>query len=105
MEDRDLARRRSRDAEMDAYCARLGDAELARLLSLIVLPVVEQAGAARALVQSAIARLVRADGDAVPPPTSDALLAAIKAVCARGGAVPLPLFEPGVVRFGRPDAW
>lgn len=90
---------------MDAYCARLGDAEVARLLSLILLPAVAEAGAARALLQSAVARLVRADGDPIPPPTADALLAAVRAVCARGGAVPLPLFEPGAVRIGRPDAW
>jgi len=97
--------RAGRDAEMDAYCARQGDAEIARLLVLVVLPAIERSGGARALLESAIARLVRADEGALTVPAAEALCAAVKAVSTRGAALPLPLFEPGAVPLGRPTGW
>ncbi len=104
MTQSDHQRRGAREAEMDAYCARQGDAEIARLLALVLLPVVEQAGGPRALLQSAIARLVRADDGELPAGAAESLCAAVKAVSLRG-ALPIPLFEPGPVRIGRPSGW
>ncbi|HUL58417.1 MAG TPA: hypothetical protein VLU43_04040 [Anaeromyxobacteraceae bacterium] len=85
----DHPRLRGRDAELDAYCARQGDAEIARLLALVLLPAVEQTGGARALVHSAIARLVRADEGELSVPAAGAVCTAVKAVSARGAAVAL----------------
>jgi len=75
--------------EIDLYCARLGDAEIARLISILVLPAVEGSEAASILVRSAAARLVRADAGALPARASSALAAAVAAVASRG-STPLP---------------
>ncbi|HSN92524.1 MAG TPA: hypothetical protein VLS93_14930 [Anaeromyxobacteraceae bacterium] len=69
--------------EVDLYCQRLGDAEIARLLSIVVIPAVEGSEAAATLVRSAAARLVRADGGALPTRASGALAAAVAAVASR----------------------
>lgn len=79
--------------EIELQLARLGDAEVARLLSIVVLPAVQGSEAAATLVRSAVARLVRADAGALPTRASSALAAAVAAVAARS---PTPL--PAAVR-------
>jgi hypothetical protein len=86
----------SAQREIDLYCERLGDAELARLLSILVVPAVEGSEIATTLVRSAVARLVRADAGALPTRASSALAAAVAAVASR---TPTPL--PAAVASGR----
>ena len=74
----------------------MGDAEVARLLALAALPAADGTSRLRALVRSAIARLVRADAGALAAPGVRAVSSAVEAVCARGGA-PVRL-----VRLGPP---
>jgi hypothetical protein len=78
-------------ATVEDFCAHQGDAEIARLLALMVLPRFAGHAAARALLESAIARLVRADADPLPVTAVEALTSAVQAVCARTRALPRPL--------------
>jgi hypothetical protein len=82
--------------EVAAYCARLGDAEIATLLTLVVLPAVEGSAVAATLVGSAAARLARADAGAIPERAAGALAAAFAAVASR---TPTPL--PAALTPGR----
>jgi hypothetical protein len=69
--------------EIDLHFARLGDADVARLLSVVILPGLEGSEVAATLVRSAVARLVRADAGALPSRASSALAAAVAAMAAR----------------------
>jgi hypothetical protein len=76
---------------VEDFCARQGDAEIARLLALVVLPGFADRAAPRALLESAIARLVRADAEPLPVSAMEALTSAVQAVCARTRALPRAL--------------
>jgi hypothetical protein len=88
-------------AEIALQCARLGDAEVARLLSSALLPALQGQEPAATLVRSAVARLVRADAGALPTRASTALAAAVAAVAARTPAPIVPA-GPRALRVWRP---
>jgi hypothetical protein len=69
-------------SELDLYFARLGDAQVARLLALVALPALSGPGPASKLVRSAIARLVRADAGELSGRAAQAVPAAVAAMAA-----------------------